>query len=89
MIISDFSFLGKTMSSKLGNLRSNYFQFGSVFIKKKIKLNFFFKKQKPGQTDQFWFGSVFWAKTGFSGLARFFRFGSVFFRFRFGLVFCL
>jgi hypothetical protein len=53
MIISDFSFLGKTMSSKLGNLRSNYFQFGSVFIKKKIKLNFFLKKQKPDQTDQF------------------------------------
>jgi hypothetical protein len=72
MIISDFSFLGKTTSSKLGNLKSNYFQFGSVFIKKKTKLNFFFKKYKSGQTDQFWFGSVFLGKN------RFFRFSSVF-----------
>ena len=89
MIISDFSFLGKTMSSKLGNLRSNYFQFGSVFIKKKTKLNFFFKNRNRVKPTSFGSVRFFWAKTGFFGLARFFRFGSVFFRFRFGLVFYL
>jgi hypothetical protein len=70
---------------------------GSVwFLSKKItKPKFFLKKKqtetepKPGQTDQFRFGSVwfsfFRAKTGsnrfgsvFPVLARFFRFGSVF-----------
>jgi hypothetical protein len=61
----------------------------------KPKLFFFEKKNetepKPGQTDRFRFGLVFWAKTSSN------RFGSVFpvwlgffpvfYRFRFGLVF--
>jgi hypothetical protein len=70
--------------------------FGSVwFLSKKItkpKFFFFEKKTetepKPGQTDRFRFGLVFWAKTSSnrfgSVLARFFRFGSVFFRFFIG-----
>jgi hypothetical protein len=90
--------------------------FGSVrFLSKKVtKTNFFLKKKpKPGQTDRFRFGSVwfFRAKTGsnrfgsafpvltrfsrfwlgffrfwlgFFGLARFFRFGLVFFWFLVG-----
>ena len=56
-------------------------RFGSVrFLSKKItKLNFFFKKKpKPVQTDWFRLG-FFRAKTGSTSLARFFRFGSVFF----------
>jgi len=37
------------------------------------------KKPKPGQTDRFWFGSVFlWQKPVQTGLARFSGFGSVF-----------
>ena len=63
----------------------DYFRFDSVFIKKIIKLNFFLKKPKPIQTNRFQFGSVrfFRIKTS---LARFFRFGSVFFPvFFFGL----
>jgi hypothetical protein len=57
-------------------------RFGSVFIKKSNQTEFFKKKKtetepKPVQTDRFRFGSVrfFRAKTG---LAWFFRFGSVF-----------
>jgi hypothetical protein len=51
-------------------------------LKKKTKLNFFFLKNR-NRVKPTSFGSVrfFWAKTGFSGLARFFRFGSVFFGF--------
>jgi hypothetical protein len=61
--------------------------FGSVwFLSKKVtkpKIFFFEKKTetepKPGQTDQFRFGSVFLGqKPVQTGLARFFRFGSVF-----------
>jgi hypothetical protein len=37
----------------------DHFQFGSVFIKKKVtKFNFFLKKPKPGQTNWFPFGSI-------------------------------
>jgi hypothetical protein len=68
--------------------RGYYFQFGSVFIKKKnyTKKNIFFKKPKPIQTDRFWFGSVFHNKNRFKpvwlcffcffclGSVRFFRF---------------
>jgi len=59
----------------------DYFRFGMVFIKKGNQTEFFLKKPKSWQTDQFWFGSVrfFKAKTGsnqcglvFSVLARFF-----------------
>jgi hypothetical protein len=73
------------------------------FLSKKLtkpKFFFFEKKteteSKPGQTDRFRFGSVRFlgkkpVQTGlarfFLVLARFFRFGSVFFRFRFGSVF--
>ena len=73
--------------------RGDHFRFGSVFINKSNQTEiFFFEKKtetepKPGQTDRFRFG-FFMAKTGsnrfgsvFSVLARFFRFGSVFFRF--------
>ena len=45
----------------------DHFQFGSVFIKKKVtKFNFFLKKPKPGQTNWFPFGSIqfFREKTG-------------------------
>jgi hypothetical protein len=69
-------------------------RFGSIrFLSKKVtKPNFYFfikkteTEPKPVQTDRFRFGSVrfFRAKTG---LARFFRFGSGFFRFGFGSVF--
>jgi hypothetical protein len=62
--------------------------FGSVFLSKKVtKPKFFFlkKKPKPGQTDRFRFGSVFLGqKPVQTGLARFFRFGSVVFRFFIG-----
>jgi hypothetical protein len=83
--------------------RGDHFQFGSIFIKKSNQTEFFFLKKKtetepkPGQTDWFRFGSVwfFREKTGsnrfgsvfsgfgsvFFGLARFFRFGSVLARF--------
>ena len=58
----------------LGFARDDHFPFGSVFIKKVTKLKLFFKKPKPGQTDRFWFGSVwfFREKPGSN------RFGSVF-----------
>ena len=52
----------------------DHFWFGSVFIKK-------ITKPKPGQTDRFRFGSVWFGFLGQkpvqTGLARFFRFGSV------------
>jgi hypothetical protein len=35
--------------------RGDYFQFGSVFIKKNNQTDFFLKKPKLVQTDQFWF----------------------------------
>jgi len=52
-------------------------RFGSVLSKKIIKPNL--KKPKPVQTDQFRFGSVRFLeqKPVQTGLARFFRFGSV------------
>jgi hypothetical protein len=49
-------------------------------LKKIIKLNFFLKKSKPVQTDQFWF-SFLGQKPVQIGLAWFFRFGSVCFLF--------
>jgi hypothetical protein len=64
--------------------RGDHFQFGLVFIKKKVtKLNFFLKTEtepKPVQTDRFWFGSVqfFRKKPVQTGLARFFWFYLVF-----------
>jgi len=76
--------------------------FGSVrFLSKKVTKSkfFYFKKTeiepKPGQTDRFWFSSVFLGqKPVQTGLALFFRFGPVlarfFFRvflFRFGSLF--
>jgi hypothetical protein len=63
------------------------------FLSKKVtEPKFFLKKPKPGQTDQFQFGSIFLGqKPVQTGLARFFRFGSVFSVlarfFRFGSVF--
>jgi hypothetical protein len=40
-------------------MKGDYFQFGSVFIKKKPNQNFLKKnKPKPVQTDRFWFDSV-------------------------------
>jgi hypothetical protein len=65
--------------------RGDYFQFGSVFIKKITKSNFFFKKTKTrsnlpvsvwffrAKTGSNWFGSIFPVFSVFSG------FGSVFF----------
>jgi hypothetical protein len=57
------------------------FIFGSVqFLSKEVtKLNFFFKKPKPVQTDRFWFGFLE-QKPVQTGLARFFRFWLGFFR---------
>jgi hypothetical protein len=62
-------------------------RFGSVFINKINKPNFLKKKPKPVQTDRFWFGSVRFLekKPVQTGLARFFRFGSVLARFWLGL----
>jgi hypothetical protein len=41
----------------LQEIRGGHFLFGLVFIKKKSnQINFFFKKPKPVQTDQFRFG---------------------------------
>jgi hypothetical protein len=58
----------------------DHFRFGSVFIKK-------ITKPKPGQTDRFRFGSVWFGFLGQkpvqTGSARFFRFGSVLARFFF------
>jgi nucleoside diphosphate kinase len=59
------------------------FLFSLVFIKKIIKLVFFFKNPKLVQTDRFWFG-YFEKKPAQTGLVRFFWFGSVFFRFWLG-----
>jgi hypothetical protein len=71
--------------------RGDYFQFGSVFIKKITKSNFFFKKTKTrsnlpvsvwffrAKTGSNWFGSIFPVFSVFPVLARFFRFDSVFF----------
>jgi hypothetical protein len=65
-------------------------RFGSVFIKKSNQTDFFFLKKKtepkPVQTDRFRLGSVRFLekKPVQTGLARFFRFGSVLARF-FGL----
>jgi len=113
VISSTFHGLGSSLETRLtlgihensrmyAMSRGDHFRFGSVFIKKSNqtkKKNFLKKKPKPGQTDRFWFGSVFYGKNrfkpvwlGFSG------FGSVFSVFssfasgfsglaRFGLVF--
>jgi hypothetical protein len=56
-------------------IRGDYFQFGSVFIKKVIKSKL--KKPKPVQTNQFkpvWLGFFSLDRFGFV----FFRFGSIF-----------
>jgi len=56
--------------------KGDYFLFGSIFIKKISKPEFFsFKKT---ETDSNWFDSIFSVWLDFFGLARFFRFGSVF-----------
>jgi hypothetical protein len=50
----------------------------SFFLKREIKLNLFFKNRnrfKPTGFSSVWF---FRTKTGSTGLARFFRFGSIF-----------
>jgi hypothetical protein len=89
------------MILKNKNIRGDYFRFGSIFIKKIIKLKFFFKKNrnrvKPTGFGSVWFGFLgqkpvqtsldrFWL--GFSGLTRFFfRFFVGFGSVRFGLVF--
>jgi len=74
--------------------RSDYFRFGSVFIKKKsnqIK-KFFEKKPNRNRVKPTGFGSIrfFGQKPAQTGLARFFRFWLglflVFCRFRFGSV---
>jgi len=51
-------------------IRSDYFRFGSVFIKKNNQTEIK-KKTKPVQTGQFRFGSIWFFKTK-TGLARFF-----------------
>jgi hypothetical protein len=58
--------------------RDDHFRFGSVFIKKnnQTEIYFFKKKPKPVQTDRFRF--CFGQKPVQTGLAWFFRFGSVF-----------
>jgi hypothetical protein len=62
--------------------RGDHFLFGSVFIKKITKPNFFLKKTEtepnPVQTDQFRF-SFLGQKPVQTGLAQFFRFFSVWF----------
>jgi len=81
------------------NIRGDHFRFGLVFIKKSNQTEIFLKKnrnrtetgsnrpvsvflgQKPVQTGLARFSRFF------PVLARFFRFGSVFCRFRFGSVF--
>jgi len=64
--------------------RGDHFRFDLVFIKKITKPKLFKKKNetepKPVQTDQFRFG-FFGQKPVQTSLARFFRFGSVFFCF--------
>jgi len=57
-------------------IRGDYFLFGLIFIKKIIKPNLK-KKQKPIQTDRFWFGFLE-QKPVQTGLVRFFLFGSIF-----------
>jgi hypothetical protein len=84
IFLIEFNFNAFQITWKLGVII-----FGSVlFLSKKVtKPKFFFKKKpKPGQTDRFRFGSVFYGKNrfkpvwlGFSRFSRFFRFGSVFF----------
>jgi hypothetical protein len=71
--------------------------FGLIFIKKNNQIEFFLKP-KQVQTDRFWFGFLGQkpVQTGlarffrfcsvFFILARFFRFDSIFFRFRLSLV---
>ena len=58
----------------------------SIFIKKKTKLIFFFKKLKLVQTDWFRF-DFFRIKTGSNRFELVFFGLALFFRFRFGLVF--
>jgi hypothetical protein len=61
--------------------------FGLIFIKKINKLKFILKKTETGSNRpvSVWFGFL-GQKLVQTGLARFFRVGSVFFRFGFGLV---
>jgi hypothetical protein len=70
--------------------RGNYFRFGSVFIKKITKSNFFFKKPKPGQTYRFRFGFLGQklVQTSLAQFSGFLGFSSVFFGLaRFGSIF--
>jgi len=65
----------------LQEIRGGHFQFGLVFInKKKNQIEIFFKKTETGSNRPV---SVRFFRTK-TGLARFFWFGSVFFRFFFG-----
>ena len=88
-ILCYFSILKKSSCCSLfrANVyRGDHFRFDLVFIKKITKPKLFKKKTetepKPVQTDQFRFG-FFGQKPVQTGLARFFRFGSVFFCFFF------
>jgi hypothetical protein len=67
--------------------RGGYFRFGSVFIKKYNQTEFFFKKTETGSNQPVLVRFGFLGqKPVQTGLARFFWFGSVFFRFGFGSV---
>jgi hypothetical protein len=59
----------------------DYFRFDSVFIKKSNQIEFFLKKPKPVQTDQFLFGFL-GQKPVRTGLAWFFSVSVQFFWFR-------
>jgi hypothetical protein len=59
--------------------RGDHFLFGSIFIKKISKPEFF--SLKKTETDSNWFDSIFSVWLDFFGLAWFFQFGSVFFWF--------
>jgi len=78
LILNPF-FLPKTPTN-----RGDYFQFGSIFIKKSNQTGFF-KIPKSVQTDRFQFGLVILEQKPVQidrvqfGLALFFRFDSVFF----------
>jgi hypothetical protein len=94
-----FFFIGGGWHLKVTGLspmtRGDHFRFGSVFIKKNNQTEFK-KKKNRNQFKLIGFGSVRFFRTK-TGLARFSRFGSVFsdltrffsvfYRFRFGLVF--
>jgi len=79
----DYTSVILSLTLSLVTSRDDYFLFGSVFIKKNNQTEFFKKKPKPNRNrfKPTGFGSVrfFGQKPAQTGLARFFRFGSVFF----------